>query len=291
MFRSGGPEFDAAADFDPSTQGIGGWHYLYDASGAGTYASLTVGSTYWGFQAWRNATCTEASVRAGTGELLVVPPSVGTCDGWTTLAWEAPSAGGIDFAVSVEEVDACGSGVAFELRDAAGNLLYNVADTAWGVTYEHADSMDVDAGDRLYLRVGQGPGGSWCDTTAVSFQVDHSVETNLIIDPTYDNDNDDHSDWFDTGITVTGGRQLDITATGLANNVPSPDTKYDADGTDTTPPQQRVGRRAPLRQPRRQDRQWRPLLRGHQLLDACGCLGHPLPRLQRLALRRQHRPV
>ena len=229
VFRSGSATYDAALDFDAANQGNNGWYYLYDATGNGTYAEMSVGATYWGHQAWRDASCTEASIWLGPDHVGAHTDSVNGCSGWTTLAWEAPSDGVADISVSVSEGNPCTHGIAFELRDANNNLLDSEYDTAWGQLYSHQDTLEVDAGERIYLRINQGPGGSWCDSTKLNFQVDHSVETELTVQANYDTNGDIHNDWMDTGIELSAGRQLDISATGLANHVPWGDM-YDADG-------------------------------------------------------------
>lgn len=152
--------------------GDNGWYYLYDATGAGAYTELSVGTDAWGATRWRDPACPEAVLwtEPATPDVVLSHPS--GCGGWTTLAWEAPSNGVADIHIEAAENQLCiGSGVDLEIRDDAGTLLWSQYDTAMGVLYEYADVTPVVAGQRLYLRVAQGPGATWCDSTELDFVV------------------------------------------------------------------------------------------------------------------------
>ncbi len=169
--------------FDNDTRGMGaslctsndgngnnGWSYLYDADGSGAYSEMSIGVDFWGgTNQWRDPSCTEAVLSAQYGVVLAHPSG---CGGWTALAWEAPANGVANIHVAAgENPGGGGSGVDLELRDDAGTLLFSQYDTELGVTYEYNDVTPVVAGERVYLRVAYGPGGTWCDTTVLDFDV------------------------------------------------------------------------------------------------------------------------
>lgn len=152
--------------------GDNGWHYLYDPTGAGSYTELSVGEDNWGETRWRDPSCTEAALWVDDNEPDVVLTHPSQCGGWTTLAWEAPADGTAAIHIAAGELGHCvGSGVDLEVRDDAGTLLFSQYDTSLGVTYEYDDVAAISAGQRVYLRVAQGPGSTWCDTTTLDFGV------------------------------------------------------------------------------------------------------------------------
>ncbi|MEM7160195.1 MAG: Kazal-type serine protease inhibitor [Myxococcota bacterium] len=156
------------------------WRYLYDADGNGNYTELEPGPAYWGNDSWRDPTCTDASFFpwiTDPDQLVMVPPSVKGCAGWTTLAWEAPADGEADVAVEIGTGDpgCVGQGVDIELRDDQGNLLWTQYGD-FGITYEHDVALSMATGERVYLRVHQGLGANWCDSTFVNMVVSQVEE-------------------------------------------------------------------------------------------------------------------
>ncbi|MGH1347723.1 MAG: hypothetical protein ACRBN8_39580 [Nannocystales bacterium] len=173
--------YDVVADFElgsapGAAQGTNGWYYLYDATNTSQYTELEPGSAYWGFESWRDPTCTEASFWPSDdpNTIIMVPPSVGACDGTTALAWEAPADGAVDIDINAGLLDpACVSqGVHLELHDESGAVLWSQT-AADNVVYEQSSSTSMLAGERVYLRVDQGAGGSWCDSVYFNMVVHH----------------------------------------------------------------------------------------------------------------------
>ncbi len=173
--------YNALTDFDAASQGNNGWYYLYDANGDGSYTESSVGVNYWGNVTWRDDTCTESVILTDPnwpGNLLATSASENGCAGWTTVAWEAPADGVVDLSLNISETGHCVShGMDFELRDETGALIFSHYDTNPGVVYSHAESRSVAGGERLYLRIGQGPGGAWCDLINIDFQLTHDTDS------------------------------------------------------------------------------------------------------------------
>ena len=64
-----------------------------------------------------------------------------------------------------------GGTVDFELVDQAGNVLWSETGTTHLASYSYTGSLSMQTGDRVYFRVHQGGNTSWCDSTAVDFEI------------------------------------------------------------------------------------------------------------------------